>query len=66
LRKSLLLLICVIFVYFLGFTSIVYVSNEIEFQEALNTKSVTSIILDNSDLIGNFVISNKNDLTIIE
>lgn len=65
-RKSLLLLICVIFVYFLGFTSIVYVSNEIEFQEALNTKSVTSIILDNSDFIGNFVISNKNDLTIIE
>ncbi len=54
------------FVYSLGFTSIVYVSNEIEFQEALNSKFVTSIILDNSDFIGNFVISNKNDLTIIE
>jgi len=64
LRKSILLLTCVMFVCSLGFTSIVYVSNEVEFQEALNSKFVTSIILENSDFIGNFVISKKNDLTI--
>ena len=63
-RKSILLLTCVMFVCSLGFTSIVYVSNEVEFQEALNSKFVTSIILENSDFIGNFVISKKNDLTI--